>query len=78
MFILFYFILQYRAQNAKYLAKYEKKIQELTAHCKMMSDECHEAWMSQKATNDQLEDLKMELNNKIFHEEKLGKLNLIM
>ncbi|XP_020585222.1 kinesin-like protein KIN-14E [Phalaenopsis equestris] len=62
---------QYRAQNSKFLAKYEKKIEELTAQCKMMSDECHEAWMSQKATNDQLEELKMELNNKIFHTENL-------
>ncbi|KAI0499829.1 hypothetical protein KFK09_018037 [Dendrobium nobile] len=60
-----------RARNAKFLAKYEKKIQELTTQCKMMSDECHEAWMSQKATNDQLEELKMDLNNKLFHTENL-------
>ncbi|KAL0913096.1 hypothetical protein M5K25_016528 [Dendrobium thyrsiflorum] len=60
-----------RARNAKFLAKYEKKIQELTAQCKMMSEESHEAWMSQKATNDQLEEIKMELNNKLFHTENL-------
>ncbi|KAK8941418.1 hypothetical protein KSP39_PZI010573 [Platanthera zijinensis] len=38
--------IQNRGQNAKFLAKYEKKIQELTAQYKAMSDECHEAWMS--------------------------------
>ncbi|KAK8935831.1 Kinesin-4 [Platanthera zijinensis] len=63
--------IQNRGQNAKFLAKYEKKIQELTAQCKAMSDECHEAWMSQKTTNDQLEELKMEFNNKLFQTENL-------
>ncbi|KAK8949647.1 hypothetical protein KSP39_PZI005935 [Platanthera zijinensis] len=63
--------IQNRGQNAKFLAKYEKKIQELTAQCKAMSDECHDAWMSQKTKNDQLKELKMEFNNKLFQIENL-------
>nr|XP_010919436.1 kinesin-like protein KIN-14E [Elaeis guineensis] len=61
---------QTRARG-KFIAKYEKKIQELTSQCKLKSDECYEAWMSLTATNEQLERLKMELDNKLFQTETL-------
>ncbi|KAG0474949.1 hypothetical protein HPP92_014635 [Vanilla planifolia] len=62
---------QNRARNARFLTKYEKQVQELTIQCKLLSDECHEAWMSQKATYDQLEELRMEQNTKLFQKENL-------
>lgn len=65
-------MLQTRARS-KFIAKYEKKIQDLTSQCKLKSDECYEAWMSLTATNEQLEKLKMELDNKLFQTETLGK-----
>ncbi|XP_038977497.1 kinesin-like protein KIN-14E [Phoenix dactylifera] len=61
---------QTRARS-KFIAKYDKKIQELTSQCKLKSDECYEAWMSLTATNEQLERLKMELDNKFFQTETL-------
>ncbi|KAG1354542.1 Kinesin-like protein KIN-14E [Cocos nucifera] len=61
---------QTRARS-RFIAKYEKKIQELTSQCKLKSDECYEAWMSLTATNEQLERLKMELDNKLFQTETL-------
>ncbi|XP_050207091.1 kinesin-like protein KIN-14R isoform X2 [Mercurialis annua] len=44
--------------------KYEKKIQELIAECQRKTNECHEAWMSLTAANEQLEKVRMELDNK--------------
>ncbi|XP_058081132.1 kinesin-like protein KIN-14E isoform X2 [Magnolia sinica] len=62
-----------RARTAKDIVKYEKKIQELTSQCQLKNDECYEAWMSLAATNDQLEKLKMELDNKFFRAELLDR-----
>ncbi|XP_022751140.1 kinesin-like protein KIN-14R isoform X1 [Durio zibethinus] len=57
--------------------KYEKKIQELVTQCQLKTHECHEAWMSLTAANEQLEKVRMELDNKIFRtrtlDETLGK-----
>ncbi|KAG1362267.1 hypothetical protein COCNU_10G004860 [Cocos nucifera] len=61
---------QTRARS-KYIAKYEKKIHELTSQYKLKSDECYEAWMSLTATNEQLVRLRMELDNYIFQTETL-------
>ncbi|XP_072988679.1 kinesin-like protein KIN-14E [Typha latifolia] len=62
--------IQNRARS-KFLAKYEKKIQELTSQCNLKSDECYAAWSSVTAANEQLEKLKMELHEKIFRTETL-------
>ncbi|CAN4126807.1 unnamed protein product [Withania somnifera] len=48
-------------------AKYEKKIQELGELLERKTDECYQSWMSYSAANQQLEKVRMELDNKIFH-----------
>ncbi|XVF59122.1 hypothetical protein PTKIN_Ptkin07bG0249900 [Pterospermum kingtungense] len=58
--------------RAKVIDKYEKKIEELTTQCQVKTHECHEAWMSLTAANEQLEKVRMELDNKIFEARKLG------
>ncbi|XP_059590614.1 kinesin-like protein KIN-14R isoform X2 [Vitis vinifera] len=50
----------------KFAAKYEKKIEELSGQCQLKSDECYEAWMSLTAANKQLEDVRAELDKRIF------------
>ncbi|XP_043711877.1 kinesin-like protein KIN-14R isoform X3 [Telopea speciosissima] len=50
----------------KSTTKYEKKIEELTTQCKLKTNECYEAWMSLTAANDQLQKVRMELDNKCF------------
>lgn len=67
-----HFLLQNKFQNRN-IAQYEKKIQELTSECKMKSDECYEAWMSLTDANEQLRRLNIELDNKLFQNETLGK-----
>ena len=57
----------------KDVEKYEKKIQELSSQCQLKTDECYEAWMSLTAANDQLEKLRMELDNKFIQVDLLGK-----
>ncbi|KAF7134996.1 hypothetical protein RHSIM_Rhsim08G0017900 [Rhododendron simsii] len=57
---------QHKAMQMKSTAKYEKKIQELSAQCQRKSDECYQAWMSLTAANEQLEKVRMELDNKLF------------
>ena len=58
--------------RTKVTDKYEKKIQELTTQCQLKTHECHEAWMSLTAANEQLEKVRMELDNKIFQTRALG------
>lgn len=71
------FVLQNRARS-KFIAKYEKKIHELTSECKLKTDECYTAWSSVTATNEELERLKMEYHNTIIQAESLGnKLNFV-
>ncbi|CAK7347285.1 unnamed protein product [Dovyalis caffra] len=53
------------------LAKYEKKIKELKAQCQLKTDECYEAWMSLTAANEELEKVRMELDNKFFRNMQL-------
>ncbi|KAK8673861.1 hypothetical protein V6N13_112171 [Hibiscus sabdariffa] len=57
---------QMKLVRTKATNKYEKKIQELTTQCQLKTHECHEAWMSLTAANEQLEKVRMELDNKIF------------
>ncbi|KAK4356322.1 hypothetical protein RND71_025293 [Anisodus tanguticus] len=47
--------------------KYEKKIQELGELLERKTDECYQSWMSYTAANQQLEKVRMELDNKTFH-----------
>nr|CAD1844496.1 unnamed protein product [Ananas comosus var. bracteatus] len=61
---------QNRARS-KFIAKYEKKIHELTSECKLKTDECYTAWSSVTATNEELERLKMEYHNTIIQAESL-------
>lgn len=53
--------------------KYEKKIEELKTQCQLKTDECHEAWMSLTAASEQLEKVRMELDNKFLQNLYLGK-----
>ncbi|KAE8704075.1 Kinesin-like protein KIFC3 [Hibiscus syriacus] len=68
---------QMKLMRTKATDKYEKKIQELTTQCQLKTHECHEAWMSLTAANEQLEKVRMELDNKIFQtrtlDETVGK-----
>ncbi|KAE8695991.1 dof zinc finger protein DOF5.7-like [Hibiscus syriacus] len=57
---------QMKLVRTKATDKYEKKIQELTTQCQLKTHECHEAWMSLTAANEQLEKVRMQLDNKIF------------
>ncbi|GMI94118.1 MALECTIN DOMAIN KINESIN 2 [Hibiscus trionum] len=57
---------QKKFMRTKVTDQYEKKIQELTTQCQLKTHECHEAWMSLTAVNEQLEKVRMELDNKIF------------
>ncbi|TYJ35374.1 hypothetical protein E1A91_A05G232700v1 [Gossypium mustelinum] len=50
----------------KSTVKYEKKIEELKNLCQLKTDECYEAWMSLTTSNEQLENVRMELDNKFF------------
>ncbi|XP_061988594.1 kinesin-like protein KIN-14R [Rosa rugosa] len=50
----------------QFIAKYEKKIEELKTRFQLKTDECHEAWMSLTTANKQLQDVTMELDNKLY------------
>lgn len=63
---------QKKLMRVKATDKYEKKIQELTKQCQLKTNECHEAWMSLTAANEQLEKVRMELDNKTFQTRTLG------
>ncbi|KAJ7953501.1 Kinesin-like protein [Quillaja saponaria] len=55
-----------KLMQAKATAKYETKIKELTTQCQLKTKECYEAWMSLTATNEQLDMVRMELDNVTF------------
>lgn len=57
----------------KSTAKYEKKIEELSQQCQRKTDECYQAWMSLTAANEQLEKVRMELDNRLFQSYSLGR-----
>ncbi|CAN1835926.1 Kinesin-like protein KIN-14R [Linum perenne] len=62
---------QKRLVRTKVTDKYEKRIQDLTADCQRKTNECHEAWMSLTAANEQLEKVRMELDNKTYETRSL-------
>ncbi|KAH1043912.1 hypothetical protein AAZX31_09G182900 [Glycine max] len=58
---------QMKVMQAKSTAKYESKIKELTMQCDLKAKECYQAWMSLTATNEQLEEVQMELDKVTFN-----------
>ncbi|XP_052202442.1 kinesin-like protein KIN-14R isoform X2 [Diospyros lotus] len=48
------------------VAKYEKKILQLSTQCQVKTNECYEAWMSLTAANEELQKVRMEFDNKCF------------
>lgn len=72
LIVLCFYGLQKKLLRVKATDKYEKKIQELTKQCQLKTNECHEAWMSLTQSNEQLEKVRMELDNKIFQTLTLG------
>lgn len=65
--------MQKKVARLQSTAKYENKIQELGELLKRKTDECYQSWMSYTAANQQLEKVRMELDNKTFHTYSLGK-----
>ncbi|GAA0184698.1 microtubule binding motor protein [Lithospermum erythrorhizon] len=57
---------QRKVSQMKSTAKYEKKIQELKQLLQLKTDECYQSWMSWTTANEQLEKVKMDLDNKTF------------
>ncbi|KAF8377407.1 hypothetical protein HHK36_030784 [Tetracentron sinense] len=62
---------QNKLMQTKSTAKYEKKIQELSTQCQLKTDECYQAWMSLTAANEELEKVRMTLDNKLFQTHSL-------
>ncbi|KAI3747557.1 hypothetical protein L6452_10049 [Arctium lappa] len=62
---------QKKVMRKKSIEKYEKRIQELTSQCQRKTDECYQAWMSLTAANEQLEKVRMELDNRLFQTSSL-------
>ncbi|PKI42097.1 hypothetical protein CRG98_037550 [Punica granatum] len=62
---------QKKIMQKKFTAKYERDIKELSVLCKQKTDECYEAWMSLNATNEQLEKVRMDLDNRTFEKRNL-------
>ncbi|KAL1193377.1 Kinesin-like protein KIN-14R [Cardamine amara subsp. amara] len=60
-----------RLMRAKAHDKYEKKIEELSQRYQHKTNECHEAWMSLTSANEQLEKVRMELDNTMFEARSL-------
>lgn len=67
-------MLQKKVLRAKSIAKYEKDIEDLKDKLKRKTDECYQSWMSWSAANEQLEKVRMQLDNKIFQTYSLGKI----
>ncbi|KAL3527570.1 hypothetical protein ACH5RR_012226 [Cinchona calisaya] len=57
---------QKKVMHMKSTAKYEKKIQELNDLLQHKTDECYQSWMSWMSANEQLEKVRMELDNKLY------------
>ncbi|KAG6702646.1 hypothetical protein I3842_07G046100 [Carya illinoinensis] len=58
---------QKKLLETKSTMKYEKKIEELTMQCQRKTKECYEAWMSLTSANEQLDKVRMELDNVMFN-----------
>lgn len=65
--------MQKKVARLQATAKYEKKIQELGELLERKTDECYQSWMSYTAANQQLEKVRMDLDNKTFDTYSLGK-----
>lgn len=64
---------QKKALRAKSIAKYEKDIQGLKDTLRRKTEECHQSWMSWSAVNEELEKVRMQLDNKTFQTYSFGK-----
>ncbi|KAI5669728.1 hypothetical protein M9H77_19581 [Catharanthus roseus] len=64
---------QKKVMRMKSIAKYEKKIQELSELLQRKNDECYQSWMSWTAANEQLAKVRMELDNKTYQTYSLDK-----
>lgn len=65
--------LQRKLLRTKSVAKYEKDIQDLKDMLKQKTDECYQSWMSWTEANEQLQKIRMDLDNKTFQTYSLGK-----
>ncbi|KAI3947610.1 hypothetical protein MKX01_034275, partial [Papaver californicum] len=65
--------IQNKLIQQKSTAKFEKKIDDLTSQCQLKTNECYEAWMSLTAANEQLEKVRMELDDKMIELHALDK-----
>ncbi|KAI3896156.1 hypothetical protein MKX03_000276 [Papaver bracteatum] len=65
--------IQHKLIQQKSTAKFEKKIDDLTSQCQLKTNECYEAWMSLTAANEQLEKVRMELDDKMIELHALDK-----
>ncbi|KAL6983108.1 hypothetical protein U1Q18_016501 [Sarracenia purpurea var. burkii] len=59
------------------IVKYEKKIEELSTQCQLKTNECHEAWMSLASANEELQKVKMALDNKSFENHCLDRAKVM-
>ncbi|KAB2616976.1 kinesin-II 95 kDa subunit-like [Pyrus ussuriensis x Pyrus communis] len=57
---------QDKYMRLEFTTKYEKKIEDLKRQFQLKTDECHEAWMSLTSANKQLQNITMELDNKLY------------
>ncbi|KAK4801879.1 hypothetical protein SAY86_000082 [Trapa natans] len=62
---------QKKLMQRKFTVKYEKDIRELSLLCKRKTDECYEAWMSLSTSTEQLEKVRMDLDNRTFEKRNL-------
>lgn len=67
--------LQKKVLRTKSVAKYEKDIQELKDTLKQKTEECYQSWMSWSAANEQLQKVRMDLDNKTFQTYSFGKIS---
>lgn len=74
VYLHFSWDLQKKLMRTKATDKYEKKIHELSSQFQLKANECHEAWMSLAAANEELAKVRMELDNNIFQTRSLGKI----
>ncbi|EPS65973.1 hypothetical protein M569_08803 [Genlisea aurea] len=65
---------QENGTRMKSIARYEKTIQDLNETLQKKTDECYQSWISWSAANEQLEKVRMELNNTTFQKYSLDRV----
>ncbi|KAK6923256.1 Malectin domain [Dillenia turbinata] len=69
---------QMKFMQTQSTAKYEKKIEELTMQCQLKTDECYQAWMSLTAANEELQQVRLDLGDKLLQTCSLGKMRILL